>query len=486
MTQKISISKILSLFFLTYSLNYCKKDSCCEECCDCLYSEEIANDSSGKGLFIKKKDGNIVKLEPLQYYIDNIVELINKKEITDTLLCEASILTESNNIKGYEDMKEKVEKIFVNKSDLGFEKLDFEGLSSLEKRSIGSMLGMGIGDAYGAVFEFEAVKSYLYDADKYVDYGENFKSDIVWEWNKDGTCCGWTDDSSMGLCLADSIIVNNGSFNPRDIMNRFLAWWYCGYNNASIYQKTKRHSWGLGGNISESFKEYLKKPVEYTEAGDKDTSGNGSIMRNAAIPISYHNDLKLAMEYAQKQSKVTHQGDEAAGCCRLLTYIVWHILNEKKKDTLRDTLDILLTEKNLNEVNLFTDSVKELALSEKKVKIYGEENSYENWNWKNKKFEYNEKRKKFYSTYAGAYAMDNMAMSLHILYHTTSFEQAINVATHLCGDADSVASVVGQIAGAFYGVDKIPVDWIKKLYVFDLGDFTLKALLLAHLSDKES
>lgn len=82
--------------------------------------------------------------------------------------------------------------------------------------------------------------------------------------------------------------------------------------------------------------------------------------------------------------------------------------------------------------------------------------------------------------------MDNMAMSLHILYHTTSFEQAINVATHLCGDADSVASVVGQIAGAFYGVENIPAEWIEKLYKFDHGDFMLKALFLAHLSDKES
>lgn len=82
--------------------------------------------------------------------------------------------------------------------------------------------------------------------------------------------------------------------------------------------------------------------------------------------------------------------------------------------------------------------------------------------------------------------MDNMAMSLHILYHTTSFAQAINVATHLCGDADSVASVVGQIAGAFYGVENIPANWIKKLYVYDHGDFTFKALLLAHLFDEES
>ena len=142
MTQKISISKILSLFFLTYSLNYCEKDSCCEDCCDCLYSVEIEKDPSGKGLLIKKKNGNIVvRLETLQDYIDNITEIIGKCK--RTLLCVASILTESNNIKGFKDMKEKVEKIFINKNDLGFENLNFEDLNPLEKRSIGLEMPMG-------------------------------------------------------------------------------------------------------------------------------------------------------------------------------------------------------------------------------------------------------------------------------------------------------------------------------------------------------
>lgn len=473
----------LYIFFnVAYLCESCEQ--CGEECCDCLYSEEIENDTSGKGLLIKKKDGNIVKLETLQDYIDNIVEIIGKCK--STFLCGASILTEPNNIKGYEDMKKKVEKIFINKNDLGFGNLKFDDLSSLEKRSIGSMLGMGIGDAYGAKFEFEEVNVKLYDATKYVDYGEKFASNEDWKWGKDDTHCGWTDDSSMGLCLADSLIVNNGSFLPRDIMNRFLAWWYCGYNNASMYQNTKIHSWGLGGNIEDSFKNYISNPVDFTTAGKITTSGNGSIMRNAAIPIAYHNALNLAMENAGKQSKVTHQGNEAAGCCKLLTYIVWNILNDKKQDTLKDTLNSLLTEDNLTNVSLFTDSVKGLALSKEKVKSERDKSSLENWNWKAESFSYNEKRKNFKPGYIGSFAMDNMAMSLHILYHTTSFEQAINVATHLGGDADSVASVVGQIAGAFYGVENIPANWIKKLYVYDHGDFTFKALLLAHLFDEES
>ena len=158
-------------------------EGCCEECCDCLYSGEIENYPSGNLLPIKNKGNIVIKLE--QSSIDNIVDLINKNNRgKSTLLCGASILTESNNIKGYEDMKEKVEKIFNNENNPDFNNLNFEDLSLLEKRSIGSMLGMGIGDAYGALYEFKNVNRTLYNAD---NYNKKFKSNMAWKWNNNKT-----------------------------------------------------------------------------------------------------------------------------------------------------------------------------------------------------------------------------------------------------------------------------------------------------------
>ena len=117
-------------------------------------------------------------------------------------------------------MKGKVEKIFNDENNLGFENLKFDDLSPLEKRSIGSMFGMGIGDAYGAVFEFKPVNSDLYNAD---NYNKEFKSNEDWEWNNNETCSGCTDDSSMGLCLADSLIVNNGYFTLKALLLAHLS-----------------------------------------------------------------------------------------------------------------------------------------------------------------------------------------------------------------------------------------------------------------------
>ncbi len=84
--------------------------------------------------------------------------------------------------------------------------------------------------------------------------------------------------------------MNNRKLSEHDVMHRFIAWWRAGYNNAFRYNNQPRSSVGLGGNISLSFTNYLNyfnKHKELgkaeTNVGDKNNSGNGSIMRNAAI-----------------------------------------------------------------------------------------------------------------------------------------------------------------------------------------------------------
>ena len=215
-------------------------------------------------------------------------------------------------------------------------KLDNKRFSKLEKACIGSMLGMAVGDALGAKVEFLPLD---YNFNKINDIYNNLggKFDL-----KPGQ---WTDDTSMGLCLADSLIEKKGYFDPNDIMMRFILWWYCGYNNTFRFD-TKRennHSVGLGGNIKGSLERYIKEKGKnpYTKYGNRNTSGNGSIMRNAAIPICYYKNEKDALSCAEHQSLITHQGDEAAGCCQLLTHIIVKILKTKieKNPCLIDKVD---------------------------------------------------------------------------------------------------------------------------------------------------
>ena len=389
-------------------------------------------------------------------------------------------------------------------------KLEDLKISEIEKRGIGSMLGMAIGDAMGARNEF---KSAIYGKIELLNMGKGPGGHFKLEPGQ------WTDDTSMGLCIADSLIMNNGELSPHDIMHRFIAWWRSGYNNAFRYNIDNnlppRGSVGLGGNISLAIKNYMDHFQVYgklanpeTEAGDKNTSGNGSIMRNAAIPICFHENINLACEMARKQSLITHQGDEAKECCSLLTHIIVQLLNVKsneksninnKDNNIGDNKDNNIDDNKDNNIkdnkDNYLDNIKKKILknlgktfdtkveSVKCLAMHQQEgnNIDRNWDWTVKQYEYSPTRTKKQRGYVGSYAMDNMAMSLNTIYQTNNFRDAIIRAVNIRGDSDSVASVVGQIAGALYPIETIPGDWIKAIYNWDHGEIALRGYMLARI-----
>ena len=344
------------------------------------------------------------------------------------------------------------------------EQLQLLNLNDLEKRSIGSIMGMAIGDAMGSRYEFEPVE---YNKIDLFNMGKESGGAFDLEPGQ------WTDDTSMGLCLADSLLVNNGNLDPHDLMRRFLAWNKGGYNNAFRLNEenglSPRSSVGLGGNISWALYRYIEYREPKTKAGDEYTSGNGSIMRNAPIPICFYYDPKLACEKAKQQSLTTHQGLEAKECCSLLTYIIVKILNGEKLKDILDSLDKFKTSEK---------TVECLAKSGK--------DEHNNWNWKEKEYFYNEERAKNNPGYIGSYAMDNLSMSLHVVYNTNSFRDAMIKVVNLRGDSDSVASVVGQIAGAYYPIEDIPSDWIEAVNKWDKGEIALRGYMLSRLHTNKS
>jgi len=74
--------------------------------------------------------------------------------------------------------------------------------SPKEDRALGTMLGMAIGDAIGARCEFMPVR---YGVKRLHDMGTSVGGSYQL---KPGQ---WTDDSSMGLCVADSLLACAGA-----------------------------------------------------------------------------------------------------------------------------------------------------------------------------------------------------------------------------------------------------------------------------------
>lgn len=275
----------------------------------------------------------------------------------------------------------------------------------------------------------------------------------------------------MALCLADSLLFGRDEFDPKDLRLRFLNWMAYGYNNAFGHDDeipNGRPSIGLGGTIEWSLREFLKKPVEFVEEGSWNDSGNGSIMRFAPVAIRFHQDSDKAMEVAYLQSKTTHKGEEAAECSRLLAYIITRAIRGEfnREDSALQKLEQLL-----DGFKSTLHSVSQLAQGKQETEEYCRMRNLNpqdrNWSWKEPTFRFAESRIQSNAGYVGSYCMDCLAMALHCIATTKSFEEAVLKATTRGGDADTVGAVTGQIAGALYGADAIPRAWKKAILKWD-------------------
>ena len=190
------------------------------------------------------------------------------------------------------------------------------------------------------------------------------------------------------------------------------------------------------------------------------------------------------MSAAAASSRTTHRGEEAAHCCRLLAFVVADLIargptegaSGRSQADFRRSLDDALgrfaalppqpcdpslpgtREPHLAAVS----SVLALARSESQ----GPERD---WNWRSPAFRYAPSRVALQKGYVGSYCMDAMAMALYRCYHSEDYMDAILRAAGMGGDADSVASIVGQIAGAYYGHDVIPIQWMQAMFRWEQG-----------------
>lgn len=371
--------------------------------------------------------------------------------------------------------------------------------SLLLDRAMGSMCGMGIADSVGGPLEFldctDVPGQHRFDLASMTHHNVLNKFGL-----KNGQ---WTDDSSMGLCMADSLIIRRG-FDGSDMRTRFWCWWNREYNNAFRLdtERENKHSVGLGGNISqglfkiESLKPGEKPPPEYT--ADNEDSGNGSIMRFTPISIFYHaGPVSELHDFARRSSLTTHPGSAAAEACALLSHIIHFALNSPIKPGDVDPKQFLenATKEYIEISGLMAksgfpyDEMKQLATGQP------ERATERCWKWRDASLDLAGTlvaRGETYNGYPvsagyfGSYALDGLAMAMWAVYHSKSFDETIEKSVNLLGDADSHGSVAGQIAGAFYGYSSIKPQFLEWLNKWDEHDFAVRGILLAQLGSERA
>jgi len=243
----------------------------------------------------------------------------------------------------------------------------------------------------------------------------------------------WTDDTSMALCLADSLIACRG-FNAADQMDRYCRWYRTGYMSSN------GECFDIGNTVRAALHKYEAgaEGSPFCGSTDPKTAGNGSLMRLAPVPLAYAKDAGVAIEKAGLSSRTTHGAAVAIDACRYMAALI--------VGALRGASKVELTSDNYTPEGASGYWLESPLVPEIANIAAG---SY--------------KRAVPPQIKGTGYAAHALEAALWAFHTSSSFEEGCLKAANLGDDADTTAAIYGQLAGAFYGVRGIPQPWLAKV-----------------------
>lgn len=288
-------------------------------------------------------------------------------------------------------------------------------------RYAGCLLGLAAADAVGTTLEFRPPGTFTP------------LTDMVGGGPFDLTAGEWTDDTSMALCLAESLIVTGG-FNPADQMDRYLAWWSEGHLSSN------GRCFDIGLTVSAALRHYEQTGDPFAGSTDPLSAGNGSIMRLAPVPMRYAAEPAVAVLQSAESSRTTHAATTCLDACRYFGGLLVGALRGATKVELLATryapVPGLWVEQPLcAEI----DAIAAGSFREKEP-----------------------------PDIAGTgYVVRSLEAALWAFDRSATFEEGCLLAANLGDDADTTAAVYGQLAGAYYGIEGIPSRWRDRLAMRD-------------------
>jgi len=285
------------------------------------------------------------------------------------------------------------------------------------ERYRGAILGMALGDALGMPVEFpdpnptEPVREILPAPHRGVAAGT------------------WTDDTSMALCLAESLIERSG-MDAEDQLRRYLRWYREGHLSA------EDDCFGSGPTVRAEL-ERFEGGVAAGLIGDPEATTNGALMRVAPAPLAFRRDRDGAIAAAGESSRTTHRAADSVDACRYFAALMGGALNGvEKRDLLAPGYGPWEDEPLAPRVRTVADgSFRENEPPE----ISGDND-----------------------------VVKTLEAALWAFARTDEFEEGCVQAVALWLDADTTGAVYGALAGAYYGEVALPDRWLAKLRHRDL------------------
>ncbi len=282
-------------------------------------------------------------------------------------------------------------------------------------RDAGALIGLAVCDAIGTTVEFRPRGTFPTVTD--MVGGGPF-----------GLLPGqWTDDTSMALCLADSLLICGGT-DQRDQMERYVRWWKHGENSST------GRCFDIGNATASALQRFMQDGNPVAGSTNPNTAGNGCLMRLAPVAIRYgrHDRMDLAFA-ARHSSETTHAAQECVDATMVFCQMLANAIDGASKP------DILEGHNPADFPGELTGKVKAIAAGGYRSKTRDQ-------------------------IRGSGYVVDALEAALWCFHTTDSFSDAVLTAANLGDDADTTAAIAGQIAGAYYGIDGIPAVWRKRLH----------------------
>ncbi len=277
-------------------------------------------------------------------------------------------------------------------------------------RSRCCLVGLAVGDAVGTTLEFRPPGTFKPLTD--MVGGGHFCL-------KKGH---WTDDTSMALCLGHSLVECSG-FNPHDQMQRYCDWMDNGYMSSI------GSCFDVGVTVSSALRRFQKTGEPFAGSKARWSSGNGSIMRLAPVPIFYHRQPEQAVHFGGESSRTTHGAPLCVDACRYLSLLLATLIDGGDKQSCQ----------NVD----YTPETEEIA-------------GIKQGDFINKSYQ---------ELTGSGFVIESLESALWCFINTNSFEACVLDAANLGNDADTTAAIAGQLAGAYYGHSMIRPDWRAALHM---------------------
>lgn len=239
----------------------------------------------------------------------------------------------------------------------------------------------------------------------------------------------WTDDTSMALALADSIA--DVGWDLDDQAERNVSWWRSGKysSNGRVFD--------IGITTSAALMRFVETGnARQCGTTDEHSSGNGSIMRLAPVPIAYHrcfpDQLAMLGERAVESSLPTHASPQCLSSCRYLSLILAGLIHGLER----------------NEV--LSPDWEPLQRIQKAEEFHAEVADVAQGSFKSRKPP---------EIVGSGYVVKSLEAALWAFHTASDFRDAVLAAANLGDDADTIAAVCGQLAGAYWGECGIPETW---------------------------